>query len=829
MKTHLRLLCGILSAGICCIVPASGQSCHFEGLAVHAGSGTPIPFVHVGVVGTRIATTCDQEGRFAFSLPRQERYAIWASHVGYRNDTVRIDVSCPASEIRIVLQQAPILMKTVDVRPEEDPAYDIIRKAIAVRDADAARVARYSVRRQHKWRSLISPKDASEDFDSTAAAGRRGTQEAVSWYSWFGRGEDRTLVEAHRWSDTSDGMRGIGMVDAAWPDISSGASTRVSACAYPLSQEGLEEYACTLDSTFVSDETNVHVITMRPQSGSSLVKKMVVYVEQRSARVLGTVLEFVQREDGIYGSCATTIVTKYSLYEDAWWMPSAVYQKETRTMDVIWPHSLVTETFLVASRYRFNEDVAEDIFASPDLVIADSANTVSDSVWQHEGLIRQTEAEKAQYAQKARAAAEERQQMKEYTWWDRLVRGRYRDDERGFESSGLIPGYHFNRVEGHALSLEFAARFTKKQSRDSTWWHWVPMVDFRALSVSLQYSFADQRLKPGFKYELWLQRDHDAYVSFEHRDRLAGLDDDSYLFGSAMTSVTSILARHDLKDYYYTNEYKIGSGGWLSHDVHLNAVYMHNDDRAAQNNTTWSWSPFAARYRKNATVDHVLRNAVTLSLVFDPGETTLRDGCLIKSSAPSAFRASMTVSHRWVYEGGTFRGDPEAYSYEYAAAAIEGLSLSWFAGESGYQLRLELNSEPVPLQARSFVRGSDIYYTDRFHFRTVRYVEFGGDMLGSAYLEHMLPRGVSRILPRIPILRPQYWTFHLFGGWARALLYKRSRFVQDPRSVATSPCIIEAGAGVGNIFGFLRIDFTWRVPYQNTEKTSAIQLSVGMP
>ncbi|MBL0174479.1 MAG: hypothetical protein IPP94_04285 [Ignavibacteria bacterium] len=472
MKTQFRLLCGILSAGICCTVPASGQSCHFEGVAVHAISGAPVSFVHVGVVGTRVVTTCDQEGRFAFSLPRQEQFALWFSHVGFRNDTIRIE-SCPSSEIRIALGPASILRKTVDARPVEDPAYDILRRAIAVRDADAARVARYSVRRHHKWSSLIAPKDASEDFDSTAAAGRRSTQEAVSWYSWYGRGEDRTLVEAHRWSDTSDGMRGIGMVDAAWPDISSGASTRVSACAYPLSQEGLEEYACSLDSTFVSDETSVHVITMRPQSTGSRVKKMIVYVEQRSSRVRETVLEFEEREDGIYGSSAITIVTKYTLFENAHWMPSAVYQKETRTMDVIWPHSLVTETFLVASRYRFNEDVAEDILASHDLVIADSANTVSDSVWRHEGLIRQTDDEKAQYAQKARAAEEERQKMKEYTWWDRLVGGRYRDDERGVEGSGLVPGYHFNRVEGHALSLEMRRGLRKSRSRETApLWHW---------------------------------------------------------------------------------------------------------------------------------------------------------------------------------------------------------------------------------------------------------------------------------------------------------------------------------------------------------------------
>jgi hypothetical protein len=100
---------------------------------VYTEFSMPLPFASVMVKGTTIGTTANSEGKFQLDLP-QGTYVLVCQHVGYERRERTITVGSESLVINFVLKELHASMDEVVVRAGgEDPAYAIIRQAIAKR------------------------------------------------------------------------------------------------------------------------------------------------------------------------------------------------------------------------------------------------------------------------------------------------------------------------------------------------------------------------------------------------------------------------------------------------------------------------------------------------------------------------------------------------------------------------------------------------------------------------------------------------------------------------------------------------------------------------
>lgn len=96
-------------------------------------SGEPLPFASVYIQNSTVGTTSNVEGDYQLSLG-PGKYQVVFQYVGFETKVVEVTISQQSQKLDVVLEEEAVLLSTVVVRPEEeDPAYGIIRKAIAKR------------------------------------------------------------------------------------------------------------------------------------------------------------------------------------------------------------------------------------------------------------------------------------------------------------------------------------------------------------------------------------------------------------------------------------------------------------------------------------------------------------------------------------------------------------------------------------------------------------------------------------------------------------------------------------------------------------------------
>lgn len=111
---------------------------------VTAQDGEPLSFASVYIQGTSQGTTTNFDGDYFLELPPGQ-YKIIFQYVGYRQLLKEVSITEDAFQLDVALEEESVSLKEVVVKADaEDPAYPVIRKAIAKRDYYKKLVDEYS-------------------------------------------------------------------------------------------------------------------------------------------------------------------------------------------------------------------------------------------------------------------------------------------------------------------------------------------------------------------------------------------------------------------------------------------------------------------------------------------------------------------------------------------------------------------------------------------------------------------------------------------------------------------------------------------------------------
>jgi len=98
---------------------------------IKANDGTPLPYASIFVRQTGSGASTDLKGNYEIILP-PGHYDVVFKFLGYESASRVVDIERDFQEIDIILNPETILLQTVTVKAnQEDPAYTIMRKAIA--------------------------------------------------------------------------------------------------------------------------------------------------------------------------------------------------------------------------------------------------------------------------------------------------------------------------------------------------------------------------------------------------------------------------------------------------------------------------------------------------------------------------------------------------------------------------------------------------------------------------------------------------------------------------------------------------------------------------
>ena len=112
------------------LVPAYSQDGLIRG-TVTAEDSAPLGFATIFVKELNDGTNTNAEGRFEYSLP-QGTYTVFIQYVGYETRTETVVVGPAPVNLNVVMKTQTLVLRDVTITAgKEDPAYTIMRKAIA--------------------------------------------------------------------------------------------------------------------------------------------------------------------------------------------------------------------------------------------------------------------------------------------------------------------------------------------------------------------------------------------------------------------------------------------------------------------------------------------------------------------------------------------------------------------------------------------------------------------------------------------------------------------------------------------------------------------------
>lgn len=103
--------------------------------------GSPLPFAAVYIEGTSIGTVSNVDGQYELILPHHGSYKINFQYVGFKNHRVAVTYTGAPIIKDIVMEEDALFLNEVVITPDkEDPAYAIMRQAIAHRKENKNRI-----------------------------------------------------------------------------------------------------------------------------------------------------------------------------------------------------------------------------------------------------------------------------------------------------------------------------------------------------------------------------------------------------------------------------------------------------------------------------------------------------------------------------------------------------------------------------------------------------------------------------------------------------------------------------------------------------------------
>jgi Family of unknown function (DUF5686)/CarboxypepD_reg-like domain len=123
---------------------------------VKTAKGEPLAYAAVAVKGTNLGTMANADGRYELAL-QPGRYEINFQYLGFKNLVKAVEITADFQTLDAILEEQALNINEVKIGSKsEDPAYTIMRRAIAKARFHALQVSSYSARAYIKTTGVVT-------------------------------------------------------------------------------------------------------------------------------------------------------------------------------------------------------------------------------------------------------------------------------------------------------------------------------------------------------------------------------------------------------------------------------------------------------------------------------------------------------------------------------------------------------------------------------------------------------------------------------------------------------------------------------------------------
>jgi hypothetical protein len=772
----------------------SAQTYSLSGTIKDKQTGQLLSYANVRVLGTYFGSASNIMGEYELRL-KEGSYQLAASYIGYKTDTISVDLNTNISNIDFNLEPTDITLSEIVVLPGENPALEIIRKAIERKKEREQKISSYEFDAYTK--GVIRTVEEIEAGKSSISIGTSSEKEMMV----TGVIENESKGFFKKPDSYKEIITARKQTANLPPSINIITGGRVMRNFYdeninligsflpgPLVYNALSYYYFYIEKTLAIDDKTVYQIYMAPKDNSDPGFEGRIFILDETYDLIKIDLQVNKAANpgGIFDSL--NVFQQFTSYGESIYMPVDYRLFVTANYLNIVRFGLELNTILYD--YKINPDIKEDFFDKAIVTVLPEADKKDSVYWLSAQTIPNTGEESLAYKR-----IDSLKNIPKTFWDDFSPLSARINFTENFAVSAPIAMYHFNRIEGHAIDFGSFINDAFDKRLNSF--------------LKLSHGFSDKKLKSDFS-AAYLFGDYRTYeIKINTYNKLKILFGESEDYNELTATLLALLSKYEFRDYYYSNGFNFELSGEIFPVLRLSAGFINRTDKNAYNRSDFSFFAKNKSYPINPLVYETKVNAITAGFELD-FRNYIEDGFFRRRFSPDGsfivFEGNVLYSDKNLtkseidftkYE---LKGDARLRTFRNNTLAVKA-NFIYTDGSLPYQMLYSLPGN-INLTARNF------------SFRTLQLNEIPGDRIVSLNIEHDFGTELFRLLG-IPGLKDWNLTLNTFLNSAYAEAGEKTRAILQHQLKSFKNPFYEAGFGIGHILIPLQVEFAWKLNHKD--------------
>lgn len=773
----------------------NAQQYFVKGKVLDASGNQPLSFTNIRVAGTTYGASANKDGEYELKV-NSGKYTLIASYIGFRSDTVVVNVSKNISNLNFHLMQTKITLPDVVITSGEDPAIRIIRKALAKKEERNKKLNSYEYEAYTKGvlktedEVSVKGRRLLSGIGRTDSSNLKITAIIENQSKGFFKKPDeyKEIILARKQSanlpPTVNVFTGGRLIQNFYENSLQFSGVNLPG---PLADNALNYYDFYLKSISAINDRSVYKIFMTPSNTSNPGFEGYIYITDRSFDLIKVDLTLNKAANigGIFDTL--NVIQQFSVFTDSIYMP-------------IDYHLIIKINYLGLARfgfeltsslynYKINPQIDDSFFSKAVVTVLPDADNKDSVYWKEAQTIPNTSEEELAYKRIDSLSKSEE------SFGDRfsILSGNI-DWSDNFSTSGPLGIYHFNRVEGHAMDLGF---------------DFSGLMDRRLYAnTNFSYGTADARFKSSFSSRYLMGNYRTYRISFEAFNDIKILFGQSDNYRKISSTLLALLLKEDFRNYYYSKGFNIDIRGEVFPVLRLHLGFSNTTDNSAVRNSSLSIFNSDRRYRLNPPIYETRINSFKAGFRLDFRDF-VEDG---------QFRRRTSFGNSYVlFDGDVTYSDPNVLNSsehftKYELSAFGRIN-SFRSTYLNFKIYGMYNDGKLPYQMMYALPGDINLIAHTYTFRTLEYNEVTGDRVVTLNLDYNFRSELFRLL-NIPGLKDwdiQFNTF--FNGAYSDVSPEAASILPNQINTFKSP-FYEIGFGLAHALVPIKIEFGWKLNHR---------------
>ncbi|HEX9827833.1 MAG TPA: DUF5686 and carboxypeptidase regulatory-like domain-containing protein, partial [Flavobacteriaceae bacterium] len=462
----------------------------------------PLPFVNIYIENTYTGTTSNDDGNYELNVSTPKTYIVVFQFLGYKTVKKTVTISEFPFVLDAVLTEEEITLNEVVINANDNPANNIIRRAIAKRKEHLQQIQSYKA--DFYSRGLIRIKDAPEtilgqeigDLGGGLDSTRSGViylSETISKLEFLSPNKLKETITASKVSGNDNGFSFNTAMDVDY-NFYNNTIEIGNQIISPIADYAFNYYRYTLDGVFYDDRGNlINKVTVIPKREHDRVFSGTIYIVENQWTIYALELSITGEQAQIPAADVITVKQNFSYSErDAIW---ALISQSIDFKYGIFGIKGDGRFTAMYSHYVFNPEMDKKDFTREIVSFVEEANKKDSMFWKSTRPVPLTDEEISDYIKKDSIQIV----RKSKTYLDSIDR-----KNNSFKLGNMVSGYNYSNAYEH-WNVGIGSPLTAFQFNTVQGWNGNVDLSYRknydefkrylTLNAKVNYGFGDDRLR----------------------------------------------------------------------------------------------------------------------------------------------------------------------------------------------------------------------------------------------------------------------------------------------------------------------------------------------